>query len=93
MTPDDATLGELVVAAHVPLVGGTRGTRNGVRTTHDSYDQIACRESGSGGRLDHFAEPFVADDQLGLPVRWLAVHAIGDLAVGAAHAEQTAADQ
>ena len=93
MAADDSPLGKLVVAAHVPLAGGARRTRNRIRAQHDPHDQITRLEAGGGRRLDHLAKTFVADDQLRLPGRWLAVSALGDLAVGAADADQATTHQ
>ena len=87
---DDPALGEPVVAAHVPLAGGARRARNRIGTAHDPDHQIPGTKARAGRRLEHLAETLVADDQLALARRRLAVFALGDLTVGAAHAHQAA---
>ncbi len=93
VAPVDPALGEEVVAAHVPLAGRARGTWDRVGPADDPHDAVAGLESRSGRAFHDLAEPLVTDDQPVVPLGGRAVHAVGDLVIGAAHADQHASHQ
>ena len=83
---------EAVVAAHVPLARGARRARDRIGAADDADHEVAGPEARAGWCLEHLAQALVADDQLPLRAGF-AVGAVGDLPVGAAHADQPPAHQ
>jgi hypothetical protein len=89
--PLDAALGVLAVPAHVPLAPGAAGTRDGIGAPYDPGHQLAGVEAGSC--LANPRQQLVSEHQPLLSVRWLAVSAVEDLAVGAADPEVERLDE
>ena len=63
----DAPFGVVAVAAHVPLAGGTVQAGLGVGPAYYPGDQVARRETGAFGRLEHLTDRLVAEDEALLP--------------------------
>ena len=89
----DAALGVEAVATHIQFAARAVIARFGVGTAHYAHDQLARREAAASGRLDHFAERFVAEDQAVLARRRFAVFARDNLNVGAADPDGQPPDQ
>ena len=72
--------------SHSPAAHAGHGTGSGRRTIPTT--RSPALKARAGRCLEHLAQTLVADDQLALARRRLAVSALGDLTVGAAHAHQ-----